>query len=178
MGFFLWEIGAIPIPLCSNIKDKDTYLEKLDLDGFILSGGNNINDAPSRDALEEAILLYSIKYDIPVLGVCRGMQFINHFQGGSLVEAKGHIKTHHSNLIGNWAKENNILNINSYHKYVIKDDLLGNDLIKLICVDDLVIEAIQHVKYPWLGLMWHPERELPFRPYDLELIKRFFDLGI
>ncbi len=66
-----------------------------------MSGGNTLtafadeNDAPAtlspaRDVFELEVLKRAIGNNVPVLGVCRGLQLINHYYGGRLVKVKGH----------------------------------------------------------------------------------------
>jgi len=169
----LWQIGIIPIPLCSNIRDNETYIKSLNLDGFILSGGNDIAEAPRRDKLEADCLSYSIKNNIPVLGVCRGMQFMNYTQGGKLIEVQGHVATIHDRLNGIWADQLGIQKVNSFHNYGITDESLGEGLIVLAHTEDGVIEAFKHKDFKWLGIMWHPERN-PYAIYNEILIKTHF----
>ena len=38
-----------------------------------------------------------------------------------------------------------------------------------------VIEAFEHKLYPWLGWMWHPEREKVFNKKNLSLARKFFN---
>ncbi|ELH8888559.1 gamma-glutamyl-gamma-aminobutyrate hydrolase family protein [Vibrio cholerae] len=170
----LWNLGILPIPLCSDIENTQAYLQALNLDGFILSGGNDIGEMAKRDTLESAILEYSKIHQRPVLGICRGMQFINHFQGGSLIKFQGHAATVHERLIGQWADELGICQVNSFHNYVINVETLGEDLTPLAKAEDGIIEAIKHNNYPWLGLMWHPERELFLNEWDANIIKKHF----
>ena len=56
------------------------------LDGLLLTGGADIGDAPERDAFELAIAAAALEADVPVLGVCRGMQVMNVARGGTLIE--------------------------------------------------------------------------------------------
>lgn len=171
----LWNLGILPIPLCSDIENTQAYLKALNLDGFILSGGNDIGEMVERDTLESAILEYSKIYKRPVLGVCRGMQFINHYQGGTLVEVVGHVATMHPVLMSSWTVAYNIKQVNSFHNYGIVEETLGKDLIVLTETDDGMVEAIKHKTYPWLGIMWHPERD-PLANYNNNLIKEYFEV--
>ena len=56
------------------------------LDGVLLTGGADIGDAPERDAFELALASAALEHDVPVLGVCRGMQVMNVARGGTLIE--------------------------------------------------------------------------------------------
>jgi len=170
----IYALGFIPIPLTSSISTREEYLNSLNLEGFILSGGNDIGRYTSRDDLEKAILNFSMYKGLPVLGICRGMQYINHFQGGELVEVEGHVGTRHSSLKGEWAEKFNMGEINSYHNFGIKADGLGNGLVSLVSTKDGVIEALCHEKLPWLGIMWHPERMQEISSWDIEIFTNHF----
>src|SRR4051812_1262371 len=56
------------------------------LDGVLLTGGADIGDAPERDTFELTLAAAALEADIPVLGVCRGMQVMNVARGGTLIE--------------------------------------------------------------------------------------------
>ncbi|EMK3758446.1 gamma-glutamyl-gamma-aminobutyrate hydrolase family protein [Providencia rettgeri] len=169
----LWSLGYVPIMLSSHIKDTHLYLKELALDAFILSGGNDIGSAISRDNLEEAVLNFSEKEMLPVLGVCRGMQFINHYLGGEQSKVDGHVAVRHS-LSGYWANERGFNDVNSYHNEAILPIHLSTKLDILASSKDGVIEAVKHQNLPWLGIMWHPEREMPFKQNDIKLLKELF----
>lgn len=169
----LWSLGYLPIPLGSGIETSIDYISALKLDAFILSGGNDIGAAPERDRLEAAVLDFALKEQLPVLGVCRGMQMINHYLGGSLEPINGHVATNHS-LEGEWAKSQGFTEVNSYHNHGILPKTLGRDLVVLATSSNQVVEAFQHQQLPWMGIMWHPEREQPYQPQDLHLLKQFF----
>lgn len=92
--------GGVPVILPLT-KDKSVIDEvSARLDGLLLSGGNDISPVmygekpgkrlldPSifRDNIEKQLLKNALEKDIPVLGLCRGMQFINIFHGGTLYQ--------------------------------------------------------------------------------------------
>ena len=53
---------------------------------LLLTGGADIGDVPERDAFELALAAAALEADVPVLGVCRGMQVMNVARGGTLIE--------------------------------------------------------------------------------------------
>lgn len=166
----LWNLGLVAIPLNNCNPDPAEYLNQLGLDGFLLSGGNDLHDVPERNILETAILEFASRYRLPVLGICRGLQMINHYQGGSLVELEGHVATRHL-LHGELAAQRDSNAVNSYHHWAVNNETLGRDLVPLAYAPDGSIEAFRHESRPWLALMWHPEREEPLMDDDLQLIR-------
>lgn len=154
---FIWSIGFTPIPLCSECLNLSGYLEDLEPDGFVLSGGNNIGTSYQRDFLEEQVLIYSKKNNVPVIGICRGMQFINHFQGGKLNQIENHVSTRHE-IFGPLIPKNS-REVNSFHEFALTEKDIGKDLISIAWSNDHIIEAFKHKLFPWIGIMWHPERE-------------------
>lgn len=170
---FCLSVEIIPITLSSLVikkYDLNTYLNNLSFDGIILSGGNNIGEFEERDFFESQLLDWAKTRQIPVLGICRGLQMINHYQNGSLIPIKGHCRTRH--LI----KEEFCLDreVNSFHNYGLFKENLGYDLLPLAFAEDDSIEAIKHKFYPWLAIMWHPEREDKFNKKDLEIFLTHF----
>lgn len=169
------QMSALPIVLPSGLSDVADYLQALEVDGLVLSGGNDIGTALQRDQLEQKSLDYAAQFAMPVLGVCRGMQFLNHVEGGELRTVEGHVARRHS-LSGDWARGLSIRDVNSYHHQAIVAETLSPAFTALALSDDGVIEAMQHIQKPWLGIMWHPERETPFASHDLKLIQNHFGL--
>ncbi|MCT7523246.1 type 1 glutamine amidotransferase [Aliarcobacter cryaerophilus] len=167
----LYSLGFLIIPLCSSLSNKKDYIKNLNPDGIILSGGNDIGSNFQRDKLESMLLEYSIKNNIPVLGICRGMQMINHYLGGSLKKIENHVAKKHK-IKGVLAEKFNMSKVNSYHNFAIQS--LGKNLEILAVSEDGNIEAIKHNKYPWIGIMWHPEREKEFIKSDKDLIIEIF----
>ena len=171
VGQFLWDLGFNPIPLASQISDAKSYLTELSPDGFVLSGGNDIGSTIERDNLELAMLEYSSDHQLPLLGICRGMQIINDYQGGSYQCIEGQVATQHP--VSGKLTENRERHVNSFHEFAITMTTLGSNLEVLAICSDGVVEAISHQKNPWLGIMWHPEREIVFEPKIKKIIKEF-----
>lgn len=180
------ELGIIGIPLPNIYKKPVEFLESLSLDGIVLSGGNTpgfVGDVPGvaleRDRFETVVLTWACSKGIPVLGVCRGFQMMNHFFGGELSPVQGHVAIRHSVT----AQEMQhpfcaYTEVNSYHDYGVFTDDLGNGLVPLITAEGGVVEAARHERLPWTAIMWHPEREQPFQKLDLEMISMLFCEGI
>jgi putative glutamine amidotransferase len=149
------------------VEDAAAYLTALAPDAVLLSGGNDIGAAPQRDRVEHAALDYAAARRLPVLGVCRGLQMINHHQGGRLRKVDGHVAIRHrvTGLLESEGRE-----VNSYHGLGLRTEDLGRDLEVAATSDDGLVEALRHRHLPWLALMWHPEREEQLCPKDLALI--------
>lgn len=175
-------LDMMPIPLPNlPVSFVPEMLKSLHLDGIILTGGNSlfhldeimINQAPERDAFELALLSLAEKASIPTLGICRGMQIINHYFGGHLVKIEGHIAQKHELF----SKTKSIplpKIVNSYHSWTIPGDGLA-DKLESIGVDLIGnVEAFIHRSKCFSGIAWHPEREIKPDLLDLNFIKRNF----
>ncbi|HEY6891156.1 MAG TPA: gamma-glutamyl-gamma-aminobutyrate hydrolase family protein [Solirubrobacter sp.] len=75
---------AVMLPPDPDLSDPASYLSFLD--GLILAGGADYGEVPDRDAFEIALGLAALDADLPLLGVCRGMQLMNLARGGTLIE--------------------------------------------------------------------------------------------
>lgn len=161
---FFNELNFIPILIPNTLKNTQNFLDEMKLDGIILSGGDNIGDFPERDRTENEIIEFSIRKNIPLIGICRGMQIINSFFGGTIKKnaTTEHVGNMHKILFSNNSFcdiNKNSINVNSFHNNLINSDNLANDLESIaISTSDDSIEAFSHKKYPISGIMWHPER--------------------
>jgi len=136
----------------------------LDYDLVLITGGNSIGEILNRDIFELGIVKYCNDNDIPLIGICRGMQIIATFFGVNPEKLSGHSGTQHL-LIG----EPDLL-VNSFHDYGI------NKTPKLFQANyistDGSIESFLHKHKKIAGIMWHPERE-SHDNYFINLIESF-----
>jgi N5-(cytidine 5'-diphosphoramidyl)-L-glutamine hydrolase len=173
-GKILYDLNLLPIPVCSELTNAPEYIAKLKPDGILLSGGNDLGKAPKRDKIEFELLEYAVLNNTPVLAVCRGMQVLNSYFGGTLVNVKGHVATY-TKLQGNWAKTRGYEEVNSFHNEAIIECTIAESLEPLAITADGVIKAVKHPVLPWLGIMWHPERESVLNENDKKLILTHFN---
>lgn len=174
-------LGHVPLPLPNIAADQVAGLmDTLQPDVVIFSGGNSIaslepsapDAAPERDTFEAELLQQALRRDIPVLGICRGMQAINVFLGGRLTNVEGHVG--HAHDIYAVADGLGFPDrVNSYHNWGIAPDGLARGLEPLAFDKDGHVEAFRSPQKALAGIMWHPERETPPNPLDIQFIKRF-----
>lgn len=154
------------------------------LDGLVLSGGTHVHPShygqapqvtanydPRRDETDFRLLSRAEELNIPVLGICRGAQFINIFRGGSLCQNVTPLRrnTRHRPLLLPMQTvrvvsdsrlgrlmHGPMIGANRIHSQTIK--ILGKHL-RVVAVDnDLFVQAIENTRGQWLmGIQWHPE---------------------
>lgn len=154
------------------------YPSDIECDGLLLCGGGDIepsfyNEENShsirididRDKREFELLEKFIKEKKPILGICRGLQVINVFFGGTLFQdipnhsSDDNMVTIHNvsvkkdSFLYSFYGENII--VNSYHHQAIK--VLGENLFT-IAQNENIIEGIVHETLPIMALQFHPER--------------------
>jgi putative glutamine amidotransferase len=178
-------LDCAPIPLPNVSADiVASYLGLIEPDAIILSGGNTLQSqdnaapdvAPERDAFEAALLEWGLENDRPILGVCRGMQFINHYFGGANCEVGEHVGRRHRISFCGVMSDTAPMNVNSFHNWGLRPEHLGKELAPLALAEDGTVEALHHATRKVSGVMWHPEREEPLSEFDLSLTRRFLEL--
>lgn len=178
-------------------------------DGLLLTGGEDVNPQKSkampahlvgkpnlqRDDFEFALLDRALKNNMPILGICRGLQVANVYLGGTLyadLQSAG-FRTHettdkrmeHRHSIQ--VIKNSLLQeitrsdsgkINSYHHQAVKT--VAEELMISSYSDDNVIESLEWKRKSGRSFMllvqWHPERMKDREnPFTYNVGKRFFD---
>jgi len=167
---FLLRCGLLPVPIPNSVEAALRLSENVK--GIVLTGGNDLaeygGDAPDRDATEAALIDLAERRNLPILGVCRGMQVIQRRYGASLQRVPGHVTPRQRVTIDGRSVE-----VNSFHNFGAKET--PQPLLTWAVADDGVIEAVKHRDLRITGMMWHPERWEPFRTEDVELFSTFFE---
>jgi len=159
----LEKLGFSPLLIPNTISDIPTFLDEMKISGLILSGGDNIGDDKIRDKTENMILDYAVSNNVPLIGICRGMQVINTFFGGTIQSTgnSNHVKKDHLiNITDHSLFQNEKIQVNSFHHNIITLSDLGKNLSTFaISQTDDTIEGLTHDELPIFGVMWHPERK-------------------
>ena len=121
-----------------------------------------------RDKVEFDALNHAKLKSLKESAVCRGMQMISSFFGGTLKSIDGHLASRHEINNGSSRK------VNSYHTFAIEN--LPECFQVIYRSNDNSIESISHKTLPWNGCMWHPERDEVIHPMDKKIIKSLFTL--
>ena len=152
---FLYACGCLPVPIPNRPEIVDAFLDGIKPDGIFFSGGNDLasygGNAPERDETERLLIKYAEVQNVPLFGICRGLQMIATYYGASLERVERHVRVDHR-VRGKIKRDA----VNSFHGMGIRKVVYP--LEKLCRSDDGVVEAIQHEKFKIAAVMWHPER--------------------
>ena len=198
--------GGIPYIIPFNENEEVVKEQLLNVQGLILSGGHDVDPHnygeelkqkigdvwPERDVFDMRLLKFAEENNIPVLGICRGMQIINVAHGGSLYQDLSYRKEktlkHSQNqtptLVTHTVKadpNSQIANIlgkdkfltNSFHHQLVKD-VAPDFTVAAKCVDG-VVEAIENKDASVIGVQWHPEMLHRVVPFQNNLFKHIID---
>lgn len=158
----------------SNIKVKVLLAEDSVNGPLILSGGADIGINRNRDEREMRWIKEALDKGYPILGICRGMQLINHYLGGLVGNINDLILEDH--LVDNFLDDEDhherlsqfhwVKNIRNGDRFVVNSrhhqhcSVLAKELKAVFYSEDLVIESFESkTGTPILGIQWHPERE-------------------
>jgi len=162
------------------------------LDGLILAGGNDVDPAsygaephpataglvPMRDVTELALTRRAVQLDLPVLGICRGMQVLNVAMGGTLLQHLPDVVGHdeHRRVPGSFTGADHDVHLQagslaaraageethgtkSHHHQAV--DVIGSGLhiTGHSTIDQLPETVEADDKRFVLGVQWHPEAD-------------------
>ena len=182
--------GGIPVILPAEGSREELEFLVDQCDGILLTGGDDIDPAafgeevwndtvnltPVRDERETWVCEFAEKRKLPMLGICRGIQMMNVYFGGSLyqdipsqleTEVKHRMEEPYHRSCHNCVLEKNspmyeligeeTIGVNSHHHQSVKAVAPGFEVMGRC--EDGVIEAIYAPgeRFLW-GVQWHPER--------------------
>jgi len=170
-------------------ESPDALLDRVD--ALVLAGGSDLDPAsygarphpetegswPERDRFELGLTHRALERDMPVLGICRGMQMLNVGCGGTLVQhlpdAVGHSEHRHTpgafgdhevrlepGSLAARAADAERLEVKSHHHQGVEE--LGEGLVATGWAQpDRVVEALELPERRFaLGVLWHPEEDV------------------
>ena len=201
VGPYLAALGAAGLNTVSaNASERPRLRE---FEGLVLTGGEDVDPAqygearhpktedpdPERDELEKELLAEALELDLPVLAICRGLQLMNVFHGGDLIQHLDAVGRHQQSKGDRASTAHDILvepgsllysiagvrtwQVNSRHHQAAKR--VGRDLVvTAIDAEDQTIEALERPDKRFvLGVQWHPENQALVDAGQLRIFQRF-----
>ncbi len=194
---------AVMLPLLTDEADLTRLFGMLD--GLLLTGGHDVSPSlygapvslacgavsPERDAMERVLLRLALAHDLPVLGICRGHQFLNAALGGTLYQD---LPTEHPSSVSHRQKppydqpshtvrvpegtplarilDRGDLPVNSCHHQAVRD--LAPGLSPMAFSEDGLVEALcmPGKRFVW-GVQWHPEFSFRSDPASRAIFRAF-----
>lgn len=203
----LEQCGALPVMLPLT-ADKVLLQQAFSMcNGLLLTGGHDVGTdvygkepikecgipCKLRDEMERILFGLALGEDKPVLGICRGLQFMNAYLGGDLyqdlpTEYEGKVEHHMEPPYDRMAHTVEVLEdslladiigagvheVNSYHHQAIKT--LADSLESMAVSEDGLVEAIcvRDRKF-MIGVQWHPEFSYEVSTDSIKILQAFVD---
>lgn len=159
--------GYLVCPVSNYISNVEVLFD-MPVHMVVLSGGGILPQScydfikegkrqKNRDRVEDELIRIAIERDIPLMGICRGMQKINTYFGGHIssfqnLKVQRPVRELHPVLMNG-----ETIMVNSYHSDGIFADGLAKGLEPIAWdIENGVIEAFKGNNI--YGVQWHPER--------------------
>lgn len=180
-------LGALPVvvpPMPLSLHQSE-HLARL-ADGLLLVGGRDIdsslygqaphpeNDRPVRlrDELEIALINHFLDSDLPILGLCRGMQLMNLATGGTLIQHLGDVTDlePHRGVVGTFSRHQVSARTDAFDPYIPDDGMVATHhhqavdqigrgwTVGAIASDGTVEGILAPARSFAVGVQWHPEQ--------------------
>ncbi len=180
--------GGAPvlIPTVAEASSSDFLLNIISaINGLLIPGSRDMDPkfygesphpaikpmSPERTETEFSVLRLALEKDMPILGICGGMQFINVFHGGSIHQdikallpdalchegGEVHSITVFPDTVFGGLTEENEFEIKSYHHQAI--NRVGEGLRISALAPDGIVEGFESANGRVMGFQWHPELE-------------------
>ena len=182
--------GGLPVVLDAGASAAARVEAFASMDGLLLSGGADLHPSlygrelagsvdiePDRDALESAAWSAAIARSVPILGLCRGLQAINVFSGGTLLQhVEGHVgaswghgpaathplRVEPASALAWFVGADAPLVVNSYHHQGIRPSDLAPGLVASAWADSSAGDLVEGLEATdgrfIIGVQCHPER--------------------
>lgn len=198
MKFAVWLAGGKPVSITSSApRDPQS------IDGLLFGGGSDVyperyaqSPLPgviydlARDEMEASWAKAAFEHGIPMMGVCRGMQMMNVYAGGTLYPDLSDFEEHYPTSfidrifyrkpirVGDASilyklTGRKTLSVNSIHTQAVEK--IGGEFHAIAQEHNGLIQAIEHKEHPFaLGIQFHPEF-LVYRKFARDIFKGFVE---
>ncbi|MBP9732679.1 MAG: gamma-glutamyl-gamma-aminobutyrate hydrolase family protein [Candidatus Magasanikbacteria bacterium] len=197
--------GAVPVVVPALKFSKEELRSMVSMvDMVVLTGGHDVHTTrygeeirydtvqtySCRDDIEFGLLEAAMALKKPVFGICRGLQVINVFFGGSLHQNLHHdvsgtfphrqpkediekllhpVTIESPSFLSRIFPDIHEIMVNSFHNQSVKN--LGDGLKISAKSSDGIVEAIEHETYPIYAVQWHPEKSYRIDVTSQKLIR-------
>lgn len=154
----------------------DSNINRLDeCCGILITGGY------TKGSLDDYLIEYALKNNLPLLGICQGMQsmamyqsnlrleeIFNHHQKESYVHEVFLTDSNFKKIVGK-----DKIKVNSYHYQTVR----GSNFFSIVGIsNDGLIEVVENKNHPFqIGVQWHPERMLNYDETSNIIFQKFID---
>jgi len=176
IGYYLNWLGEEGDLGVKFLSEKDDEI----VGALVLCGGADIGNNEHRDRFETSLISQALEKGLPILGVCRGMQLLNHYFGGEVTSLHPFVAETHASTPDYEFDEEHTPHVSHYH---LVEDITTMHTFQVnsrhhqycsrvapnfkvthysitdnIPMDEPIPEAMIDQERNILGVQWHPER--------------------